>query len=565
MVHGRTFGHDRTFGPAGRGLANPGAQLAVPSAVADSMIALRLRLATLRGKVRMPSRIWLRRGVDTLRSGLTSCLGVAQLRDLQRITFALFDWNPGHFDKDATTVLSWCDAHIPAPPRLPVLLLRLQGQYDQLCDLRVLEWADLITRLSPDLPEVVVRDWLSLLVDESVEDGAVAAEWFSYLAAGGAVEAVALGVAVGDVEFLEAISQCLLHCPQPALYQPAVPRHAGVREDPPVARDKDKTKIKDAEHETDAIAPNEAAAPESPDSGVAASSTDFSRERELFQADNERARAEGPGAGIAGAVLVPTPTVQTQLKLSGCAQTSTARLAAEPVKQELLEALESGDSGTLETDPFGSEEASPRKPVFRGDAVGDKGHRQRWPTEQVRKTRESRLEKSAVMPAPLRVRRAQGRISQGEGETPSAARAGVGVPVSIILVCALVLAGIGVPLWWFYPGAGDFVDQHELSSERPPAPIVASPEPVVPKNERSEIKPAVVAPPAQESANEADSPAFPQSGVASSSLNFREVFLLIACCFIALVDLYMFTHWNDGDHQEQPTSANTKNLGLQDR
>lgn len=229
-VRGRLFGRRR---PAGSVAAPAPAPLAVPPAVADSVLALRLRLALLSGNVRLLSSAWQRRGIDTLRCGVTCHLEAARLRDLQRITFALFDWNPALFDANATAVLSWCDAQTAPAQRLPPSLVRLRPHYDRLCDLGAIQWIDLITRVSPEMPEVVVRDWLALLVIESVDDGSAAAAWFRYLESRGAVEAVALGVAVGDAEFLDAVTHCLVHCSQPPFGRAPDPAARKGTEDPP--------------------------------------------------------------------------------------------------------------------------------------------------------------------------------------------------------------------------------------------------------------------------------------------------------------------------------------------
>lgn len=554
MVLERVFGHDWPFRPAGADLANPRTQLAVPSAVADSMVALRLRLARLGSKVRMPSRLWRRRGVDALRSGLTCRLGVAQLRDLQRITFALFDWNPGHFDKDAMTVLSWCDAHMPAPPRLPLLLLRLRHQYDQLCDLRALEWADLITRLSPELPEVVVRDWLSLLVFEALEDDTVAAEWFSYLAAGSAVEAVALGIAVGDVEFLETISQSLLYGPQPAIDRPAIVHDAAAPIVAPEVRDEDKTgHVNDG---NGVIAPEEPETPESPDGTADAGSADLGRGRASDQVDSEHAGDEGRDARPAGAFVVPTLTEQARVKLAH-ALNAAAQLAAERSEQRLLETPGSGDDSVSEAElnPLGCEAEAPTEPVFREDCASAEEPRLHRLAEQALKALESRHEKSAAMPVPPEARKGPEIMSRGEAETPAAAPRGAGIPVSIIFACVLLLAGVVFAWWWFYPGAGGPVEQHASTIEHPSRQSAESPEPPPSADGQSNIAPAAVAPSAPAPADEAGSPGLPRSAVTGSSLNIREAFLLVASCFIVLFDLYLAMHWNDAENEGPNHSA----------
>ena len=509
--------------------ADSGPQLAVPSGVADSMVALRLRLAKLRGKVRMPARIWHQRGLDALRSGLKGRLGMAQLRDLQRVTFALFDWNPTLFDQDATTVLTWCDAHVEAPPRLPVLLLRLQHQYDQLCDLCVLEWANLITRLSPEIPEVVVRDWLNLLVVESKEDDAVATEWFSYLAASGAVESVALGIAVGDLEFLEAIAQGLLYCPTSAIGQPAVPRVAGPQEEDLRARDEEKKKG-------------------------------------IERAINALATIEEQGAAkeVEGAIPETPPPDGIQYKPPSHAVTSAARASAEPTYEQLLDTLETGYDNVREAnlDMPVLEEAAPTEPAVYGGAVGDERSQLQRIAEDALEPWQSGLEKKAETPASLKIGKTPENVSQDEDKSIASPLDIKGIPARIILACALVLVAIGIAYYLLCPVAGDYVDRHEFKSEHPVAPVVSSPEPARPPNERTAIPPAAVASSVRKSVDDSVSSPFIQAYGPESSSRTRGVFLLVTAIFIALFDLYMLTCWNKGDQEEQTSMPTVSKKGL---
>lgn len=187
--------------------------LLLPRSVADSVDALRLRRAILSGGVRLPSQAWHRQGFDTLRSGVTRRLPRDRLRDLQRVALALCNWSPERLDAEVEQVLSWTDAELHSLLELPPTLIRLRSFYDDLCDLTALGWMDLVRRVSPDLPEVVVRDWLELLALEGADPVVSPAKWFDVLEASRAVEASALAVAVGDLEFLEKIAHCLMTCP----------------------------------------------------------------------------------------------------------------------------------------------------------------------------------------------------------------------------------------------------------------------------------------------------------------------------------------------------------------
>jgi hypothetical protein len=189
--------------------------LLLPRRVADSVDALRLRRAILGGGVKIPPQVWHRQGFDTLRAGVTRHLPRDRLRDLQRVALALCDWVPQHLDADAEQVLSWSDAELVPLRDFPPLLIRLRGLYDDLCDLSALGWMDLVRRVSPELPEVVVRDWLALLALEAADPLIPPDRWFDVLTVSRAVEASALAVAVGDVAFLDKIADCLITCPHP--------------------------------------------------------------------------------------------------------------------------------------------------------------------------------------------------------------------------------------------------------------------------------------------------------------------------------------------------------------
>ena len=187
--------------------------LLLPRSVADSVDALRIRCAVLGASVRMPSRAWHRQGFDTLRTGVTRHIQRDRLRDLQRVALALCDWSPQRLDAEAEHVVSWAEAEVAPSRALPSTLIRLRNAYDELCKLTALGWIDLVRRVSPDLPEVVVRDWLELLALEGAEPVVPPDRWFDLLSTGRAVQASALAVAVGDLEFLEKIGHCLMTCP----------------------------------------------------------------------------------------------------------------------------------------------------------------------------------------------------------------------------------------------------------------------------------------------------------------------------------------------------------------
>jgi hypothetical protein len=187
--------------------------LLLPRSVADSVDALRLRRAVVGGGVLIPSQAWHRQGFDTLRAGVTRRIQRDRLRDLQRVALALCEWLPSRLDADAEQVLSWSDTELPPLRDLPPLLIRLRSLYDELCDLSALGWIDLVRRVSPDLPQVVVRDWLGLLSLDATDPVVPPEKWFDVLMLSKAVDASALAIAVGDAEFLEKIAHCLITCP----------------------------------------------------------------------------------------------------------------------------------------------------------------------------------------------------------------------------------------------------------------------------------------------------------------------------------------------------------------